>query len=173
MAGLHITGELPSGDSYRYPDDWPMREPFEALLANDPRAVINASALGDLKFAGADERLRRVIKIIRDLAEEEWEELPVEVRNSAPSQAAQVVQVAGEMSALSPTSDPNIQATRNQLEARFNELVDWFANIVAPACIAARVERAFRRRPEVLGGIDPEQLKALQQEFRELETTAA
>jgi hypothetical protein len=128
-----------------WPDD--VREACVRFFAFEDEDIRGGRRLGALEFSDAPQRVEQIRGIVRDLALEPWAEMPPNITNGGLiSNLNDLIETLDQMVALSSDSE-NARASRDELNNRLNERLEWFQQTAAPLAFNAKIDRRIRDRP--------------------------
>ena len=149
---------------------WPenVREACARFFAFKDEDIRGQGRLGALEFSDAPQRVDQIRSIIRDLALEPWEEMPPNITNSGLiSNLNELIETLDKMVALSADSE-NARASRDELNNRLNERLEWFQQTAAPLAFNAKIDRRVGDRPDsALGQADLSDIEEAAKELKE------
>lgn len=128
---------------------WPedVREACARFFAFEDEDIRGGRRLGALEFSDAPQRVEQIRGIVRDLALEPWAEMPPNITNGGLiSNLNDLIETLDQMVALSSDSE-NARASRDELNNRLNERLEWFQQTAAPLAFNAKIDRRIRDRP--------------------------
>jgi len=118
-----------------------VRDNVRTLFSFDLVEVRGLNRLGDLSFDGAPEIVESIRSIVRDLAEERWDQLPGSITEGHLTAQLQTLNsVLSQMIELSAGQD-GAAASKTTLEQQLGEVHEWFKREVRPQAMTAQVNR--------------------------------
>ena len=145
---------------FNFAAGWPedVQDNIRTLFAFDLADVRGLNRLGDLSFDAAPEEVESIRSMARDLAEEQWDQLPGSITEGhITGQLQKLNSVLDQMVELSAGQE-GAAASKATLEQQLGEVHEWFKREVRPQAITAQVNR---RVAAALGGRGEEASEAL------------
>lgn len=153
---------------------WPAE--IESLLGEleqfEPRSVVNAERLGELRFVGADERLEEIRQTLRNLRREPSDEIPTGFFGELQANLNGLKNVVEQMMMLSPVGEPDVRPRRDSLQNEFNNYFQFIHDRVKPLCFTARVTALLDGLGYVRGA-DTRAVKDLSAQLDQMQERAA
>jgi hypothetical protein len=126
-----------------FAEGWPaeVQHLVNTLFEVNIDAVEGRSRLGSLYFRTAPKIVPSIQSMVRDLAQEPWEELPSAITDgNLAAQLQALIDVLKQMFELSADHE-GASSQKTSLEHQLNQTHDWFRGHVRPHAITARVNR--------------------------------